>query len=203
MFKISQEKQVEINEFLKTNIQKYPIQYQKVIIENLYDDNQMRDILLQIYSYKQAIIKELDPYYQFVDLLKEKFGDLENKKITEVACGFIPAISIALNNSVPKLNPLAVYDPKVLNIHYPNIVNHQTFFEENSEPNANLLIANLPCEALMLMIKIAVLQKKEMMVQTCSCFYNHILTRNEFTYYIDFLFDQLKQLEDYGFLVEK
>lgn len=42
------------------------------------------------------------------------------------------------------------------------------------------------------------------MVQTCSCSTNHEFYSNwEAQYYIESLFEKLKQLEDSGFIVEK
>ena len=117
MFKISKEKQYQINQFLKNNIQKYPKQTQEYIRENIYK-NELSATLLQLYSYKDAIIKELNPYYQFAELIKNKFNHLETKKITEVSCGFIPAASIALNKTVNLSNKIDVYDPFLINIPY-------------------------------------------------------------------------------------
>lgn len=201
MFKISKEKQYQINRFLKNNIQKYPKQTQEYIRENIYK-NELSATLLQLYSYKDAIIKELNPYYQFAELIKNKFNHLETKKITEVSCGFIPAASIALNKTVNLSNKIDVYDPFLINIHYLNINNHKTCFTELSEPNTDLLMAHLPCEALLLITKIALMQKKEMIVQTCKCFNGNNFSKSQFTYYIDSLIYQLKQLEDFGFIIE-
>lgn len=201
MFKISKEKQYQINQFLKNNIQKYPKQTQEYIRENIYK-NELSATLLQLYSYKDAIIKELNPYYQFAELIKNKFNHLETKKITEVSCGFIPAASIALNKTVNLSNKIDVYDPFLINIPYLNINNHKTCFTELSEPKTDLLMAHLPCEALLLITKIALMQKKEMIVQTCKCFNGNNFSKSQFTYYIDSLIYQLKQLEDFGFIIE-
>ena len=63
-------------------------------------------------------------------------------------------------------------------------------------------MAHLPCEALLLITKIALMQKKEMIVQTCKCFNGNNFSKSQFTYYIDSLIYQLKQLEDFGFIIE-
>lgn len=204
MFKISKEKQLEINEFLKEHISKYPEDIQEYIKENIFDEESFIDVILQLYSYKKAILNELNPYYQLVDLLKSKFDSLETKNITEVSCGFIPALSIALNSSIQRKNPIHVYDPLLIDIPYPNIINHKNNFHSNLEPNSNLLIANLPCEALDIIVNTAIQNKKEFAVQTCPCngemiFYSFA----EFNYYVDSLFYRLLELEDNGFIVEK
>ncbi len=204
MFKISKEKQLEINEFLKNNIAKYPKNIQLFIKERLYTDEDFVDVILQIYSYKNAILNELNPYYQFVDLLKSKFPSLETKKITEVACGFIPALSLALNASIQKQDEIHVYDPQLIDLSYKNIINYKENFHENSEPNADLLISDAPCDATEIIINTAIKRKLEMAIQTCICSGNMMFySYRDFMYYVDFLCYRLQQLEDSGFKVEK
>lgn len=41
-----------------------------------------------------------------------------------------------------------------------------------------------------------------MIVQTCKCFNGNNFSKSQFTYYIDSLIYQLKQLEDFGFIIE-
>ena len=191
MFKISKEKQLEINEFLKNNIAKYPKNIQLFIKERLYTDEDFVDVILQIYSYKNAILNELNPYYQFVDLLKSKFPSLETKKITEVACGFIPALSLALNASIQKQDEI-------------HVINYKENFHENSEPNADLLISDAPCDATEIIINTAIKRKLEMAIQTCICSGNMMFySYRDFMYYVDSLCYRLQQLEDSGFKVEK
>lgn len=204
MFKISESNQTEIDEFLKIHMKDYPEDLQEILQECLYDGETAYDILFQLYSFKKAIPEELDPYYQFVEILKAKYPNLETRKIIEVSCGFIPALSLALTRKINRKNPIDVYDPNLIDIPYPNIKNNKRYFQLDNKSNPDLYISNFPCDALEIIIEKSIKTKKEMMIQTCTCNTNRqFYSYWEEKYYIESLFEKLKQLEDSGFIVEK
>jgi len=206
MYNISVEKRKEIFSFYL----KYKDFFSE-IVQDLFCDfingkDCLCDVLLQFYTYFEAIDNEINPYYDFYNYLIVKHPNIAKQKVIEVACGYVPAIShlISLNNKMENL--IIAMDPKIIPVNFNGIKKERNFFSLDTDiDNFDLIIAHCPCEALESIITKAVNEKKEFTIQMCKCSSNSVFFPSRFNwlYYIDSIYDKVIKLEDYDFTVEK
>lgn len=122
----------------------------------------------QILSETGYLEDDKNMYKGFLKILEEKF-DI-NRNIVEVAGGIFPSLAkmIALKQ---KTGTITVYDPRIIiPDKCPNnlILKKQSFNSDTQIPNAQMLIAFMPCEATMDIINSACKNNLDFMISLCE-----------------------------------
>lgn len=207
MYQISTEKQKEMFTFID-GFYSYFSKEDQFVFKSFKEGNVLfSTALLEIYTYCNAVAKEVNFYYAYYLDLKQKFPNLSEMKILEVASGYIPAFSYFLTQLEVMKQPITAMDPLTLPLTYENVITKKECFTKNTSISSyDLIVAMCPCEAIQPLLDKIVEEKKPLFVQVCSCLERnkkHAKTRLEWLDYLNFLTEKLFVLEKDGYMVEK
>lgn len=205
MICLSKAEEDKFYDFISKASSYYPKEANEFIGMAIKDKNYWESgVMMQIFAYLFAnkVLNDKNLYTIFLEYLLYKFPNLGKKKILEVASGYLPGLSLLINEVKRPENAIVCMDPKLINLDYPNIIVKQELFKEDYDTsNYDLLIAHCPCDGFDDMVENILKHPINMCVQTCPCreipFYNYY----EFKYYFDKQIDRLRALEDLGYEV--
>ena len=165
----------KVNYFQKRKLKKFKKNYL-----NLYEDNSKEeinerllhgftnnnDVINQIYCYLEIVPDNINPYKEFIKILKQYFNN--KKSILEVGAGYIPIVAKYLENDYD----MTIMDPKIIFKNYAKGTIENEFFTLNTNLDKyDLIIGYNPCEATESMIINAIKHKKDFIIATCGCSY--------------------------------
>ncbi len=153
----------------------------------------------QIYCHLNLIKIYNTVYYKFYELSKIYFN-INNLKLLEVACGYIPILSsIYIKNNI---NITAV-NKKIL---FPNYKGIKTLEFDLNKPfnlkNYDLILGIRPCTPTEQIINECYKYKKDFMIYLCPCIHNSINNMNFSSYdnWIKYLQKKLNHFKNYSII---
>ncbi len=206
MFELNAGEKRILEEFILGNKTKYSKDLQDFFDEVFdIDEIYQNDFMSQIYAYlfTEKYARNSNVYLFFIELLQVKFPNLSKRTILEVASGYIPGLSILINELYKPDKKITCIDPKSLDLPIDNIVTLKKKFSARTNISKyDLILAHCPCEAFDEIVKKVMNSPIDMCVQTCPCRNNGHFSRRDFVYYMDSQVDRLRCLEDKGYMVE-
>lgn len=163
-------------ELLKIFFNKYPNypqdakNYVKANFLEMIFEYTKTDVVNQIYAELEMLIDYENWYLGFCNMIGEKYGWGIN--ILEIGSGFFPIFSkyIDLKQQSLGKGTIHAYDPNLVTENLGNIVLHKkNFTEDISLDYFDLVVGIMPCDATELIIKKAILSKKQFFVALCGC----------------------------------
>lgn len=194
---------MRLKAFIQRNINNYSEFYQEFWQKDFkVGKDYQYDFVNQVYAYLFPEKCKDTIYRTFIEYIIDKFPNLSDKQIIEVASGYLPAVSILLTKTLDLNRPITCIDPKAILLDIPGIISKKEEFTENTDlSNNNIIIAHCPCGLLDLIIKKTIQNQQELCVQTCPCGnrMDPFMGSSVFNHYIDELLEELIPMEDNGF----
>lgn len=134
-------------------------------------DGIMDDMMFQIYAYLGMLDKEENFYYNFAEMILEKYGN--DISVLEIGGGYLPMFAKELRDIKDKnkySGKIGVYEPNLV----ISSMNGVELFKEEFKSNINvleydLLVGILPCEATRTIIRSAIRNDKQFLIGMCGC----------------------------------
>ncbi len=120
----------------------------------------------QIYCYLKKIDIKKTEYYNFYKICCKHF-ELQNKKIIEVGCGYIPILASIFKES--NYNIIAI-DSKILITNYKNVLTlEHDLSKKFNLSNYDLVVGFRPCNITENIIDMCDKYKKDFIIYLCPC----------------------------------
>lgn len=165
----------KVNYLSKRKLKKFKKDYINLYEDDLKDEINERlllgftnnnDVINQIYCYLEIIPDNINPYKEFINIIKKYFNN--RNSILEVGAGYIPIVAKYLENQCD----MTIMDPKILFQNYAKANIKKESFTLNTNLNKyDLIIGYNPCEATQNIIINAIKHKKNFIIATCGCCY--------------------------------
>lgn len=187
----------KLETFVSSHQEEYGEDAYQYIMENykqFIGENQVFDILRQLFSKYGFIKKENDMYQKSFEMINKLYGI--DRNIIEVASGCYPRFAEIIDENQRKNNKgtLTIYDPRIVldNLGKVKIVKDE-FTMQTDIKDCSLIVALAPCEATETIIQKANLENQEFFIALCGC--NHT---SRFCYSNDSWYDELVSLAEQG-----
>lgn len=166
----------KVTKFWQENKDKYPQWYQHELWEDIskdYNELNVPSEVLQIYDYLDLLKEEINIYKMVANYYFANFKEPYDRNILDIASGCIPSTALRLKEGVA-LNggkgKVTAYDPFILELKFPGILTNRKIFTEKTRiKKYDLLTATLPCDVTELIIRKAIENEKEFLIQLCPC----------------------------------
>ncbi len=206
MFELNTKEKEKLEEFIKENKSKYSKNIQS-FIENDFTSDKFyhNDFMNQIYAYlfSKKYSESNNIYNYFIELMDSKFSNLSERKILEIASGYIPGLAIIINELYDMEHNITCMDPNTLDFNTPGIKQKKQDFSTSTDISQyDLLISHCPCDTFDDIVDKVITSPRDMCVQTCRCRSNKFYFKSEFDYYMNTQIEKLQSLEDEGYTVE-
>lgn len=186
----------EVIEFLKLHKDVYNIYFENNRLSKCYygytcDIN-------QIYCYLNLIDINETEYYTFYNLSK-KYFNLNNIKILEVACGYIPILSSIYKNNNFDIDAL---NNKIVIDNYNNIKTIECDLTDKFNlEKYDLIIGFRPCDTTEQILDLCYFYNKDFMIYLCPCIHNPInkeITFSTYKEWLNYLKNKLNNFKNYN-----
>lgn len=205
VFKLNSNDREKFIKFLMDNYDKFP-QGVKDFFDNHFslDEVYQFDFMAEIYAYlfPQKYMTDFNFYTCYITCLFNKFPDLKERKVLEIASGLIPGLAYLIEKII-KPNNISCMDPRLLNLPVRGVkqIKNKFTMETDISPY-DLLIAHCPCEAFEVIVNRVLEEPKDICIQTCRCYGDEYLSDFRFRRYIIKQIIKLEKLQKYGYYVD-
>lgn len=206
MSKLCQNDLEKVHAFANTLELPFYLERLRDYIKNWQGDlDTQSDILWEVITYL-GISKDQNPYYHYATYLKKTFPDLKKRHVIEIACGILPALSIACVDAIEPIYPILAIDPCLSEtIEFPGIQKQVEDFHSNDLLPGDFVMSIRPN---ILDLEIASYMEKnhlEGSMQLCSSLYylDRELDSDEVDGHFKEVESILKRLEKNNFKVMK